>query len=225
MNWRDLVFWRRPPIADLETLATFVDEHSAFLVQKGIHEYSRARAGHYAKVLFNEPEFLEALERSRWRAYPLGLAMVGELVEGVLRHHTGGTAATLSDGLRRLVLSVFDRYPAPAALGEANWREARADLDRRLQALGLHPPKRAIDIAEPYARTYWDLMPIHKDIRSRDFPTTHSYLKITLCNIHDQLTNRADVPALVRQLRDANFPSSRNSDLAARYDSAGRGLG
>jgi hypothetical protein len=224
MNWRDLAFWRRPPIADLDALAAFVDEQSAFLVQKGIYEYSRARAGHYAKVLFGEPEFLEALERSRWRAYPLGLAMVGELVEGVLRSQPGAAAGPHIDDLRRFVLSVFDRYPVPASLGEAGWHDARADLDRRLQALSLHPPKRAIDIPEPYARTYWDLMPIHKEIRSRDFSTTHNYLKVTLCNIHDQLTSRADVPALARQLWEAAPPSSRNSDLAAPTDSIGRGL-
>ena len=226
MNWRDLAFWRQPPIADLDALAAFVDEQAAFLMQKGIYEYSRARAGHYAKVMFNEPEFHEALERSRWRAYPLGLAMVGELVEGVLRGHVGGATAPHLDVWRRFVLSVFDRYPVPASLGEAAWREARSDLDRRLQALGLHPPKRAIDIPEPYARTYWDLMPIHKEVRSRDFPTTHSYLKITLCNVHDQLTSRADVPALARQLRDVRDSlSPRIADLASRSDSAGRGSG
>ena len=46
-------------------------------------------------------------------------------------------------------------------------------------------------------------MPIAKEVRSRDFPTTHSYLKVTLCNIHDELTRRADLPALARQLGDA----------------------
>ena len=62
-------------------------------MQKGIYEYSRARAGHYAKVLFREPEFQAAVEESRWRAYPLGLAMVAELVEGVLRAACRRTAA------------------------------------------------------------------------------------------------------------------------------------
>ena len=171
-------------------------------------------------MLFNEPEFLEALEQSRWRAYPLGLSMVGELVEGALRGHASGAPAPHLDNWRRLVLSVFDRYPVPAALGEAAWHDARADLDHRLQALGLHPPKRAIDIPEPYARTYWNLMPISKEVRSRDFPTTHSYLKITLCNVHDQLTSRADVPALARQLRDVRDSlSPRIADLASRSNS------
>jgi hypothetical protein len=194
MNWRDFMFWRRPPVADLDALAAFIDEHAAFLVQKGLHEYSRARAGHYAKVLFNEEEFLATLERSRWRAYPLGLAMVGELVEGLLRRHAGDDTAQHLDDVLGLVLSVFDRYPPPAALGEQVWREARSELKGRLQLLGLHPPKRAIDIPAPYARTYWDLMPIHKEIRSRDFPTTHSYLKIMLCN-EDSLSPRIADPS------------------------------
>jgi hypothetical protein len=50
-------------------------------------------------------------------------------------------------------------------------------------------------------------MPIAKEVRSRDFPTTHSYLKIMLCNIHEELTRRADLPALARQLREEASPS------------------
>jgi hypothetical protein len=216
MNWRDLLVWRQPPVTDLQSLATFIDEHSAFLVQKGLYEYSRARAGHYAKVLFAEREFLDRLEASRWRAYPLGLAMVGEVVEGMFRRHAGEDMAQHLGRLRAFVLSVFDRYPIPDSLGEGVWRDVRAELAERLQLLGLHPPKRVIDIPEPYARTYWDLMPIHKEIRSSDFPTTLSYLKITLCNIHDELTRRADLAALARQLRDAGSAPSLSPSFGAK---------
>jgi hypothetical protein len=209
MNWRDLMPWRRTPVADLDALATFIDEQSAFLVQKGLHEYARARAGHYAKVLFHEREFNEALDRSRWLAYPLGLAMVGEVVEGALRPHAGAAIGRHTDNLRALVLGVLDRYPAPASLGEAAWAEARAELNQRLQLLGLHAPKRVIDVPAPYARTYWNLMPIAKEVRSKDFSTTHSYLKITLCNIHDDLTRRGDLPALASQLSEAEAGAGR----------------
>jgi hypothetical protein len=227
MNWHDFMFWRPLPVADLEALATFIDERSAFLVQKGLYEYSRARAGHYAKVMFNEPEFLDAIEQSRWRAYPLGLAMVGELVEGVFRPHAGDDRTQHAESWRAFVLSVFDRYPTPASLGEPAWRDARTELDQRLRLLSLHTPKRAVDIPEPYARRYWDLMPIHKEARSRDFSTTRSYLMVTLCNIHDELTRRADVPALARQLREADVGSvsARSADLATHASSAGSGPG
>ena len=113
-------------------LGDFIDRQAAFLVQKGIYEYARARAGHYAKVLFAEPGFQAAVEQSRWRAYPLGLAMVAELVEGVLRPN-GTDRHRQLDALSRSSLSVFDRYPVPPALGAQSWSEARDELARRLQ--------------------------------------------------------------------------------------------
>jgi hypothetical protein len=196
-----LGFLRRPPaIQDAAALADFIDRNSAFLAQKGIYEYARARAGHYSKVLFGEAGFQAAVEIARWRAYPLGLAMVGEMVEGVLRPHAGDERYPETEALAAVVLSVFDRYPVPAALGEETWRNLRDDLARRLQLVGLHPPKRVIDIPEPFAEPYFNLMPIHEKLRGRDFPTTKSYLKITLCNIHDELAKRMDARAMAGRL-------------------------
>ena len=62
-------FWRRkPPIRDVADLATFIDERAAFLVQKGIYDYTRARSGHFAKVMLADPGFQNALNVSSWRA-------------------------------------------------------------------------------------------------------------------------------------------------------------
>ena len=71
-----------------------------------------------------------------------GLAMVAEMVEGVLRPHAGDDRRAALDALRSLVLSVFDRYPVPAALGPPPGAKLRAELERRLRLIGLHPPKR-----------------------------------------------------------------------------------
>ena len=192
--------FRSPPIADAGALAEFIDMQSAFVVQKGIYEYSRARAGHYAKVLFKEQAFLDAVDRSRCSAYPIGLAMVAELVEGVLRPLAGDDRSRQLDALRALILSVFDRYPVPAALGERTWSEARAELARRLQLIGLHPVKRAFEVADPFVRAYFDLLPINEALRRNEFPTIHGYLRATLCNVHEELTKRMDGPALVAAL-------------------------
>jgi hypothetical protein len=153
-------------------------------------------------VLFKEAQFHEAIECSRWSAYPLGLAMVGELVEGVLRPLAAeADRGRQLEALQALVLSVFDRYPTPAGLGESSWNQLRAELARRLQLIGLHPPKRAFTIAEPFAKAYFDLMPIHRQLRASEFPTLHGYLKATLCNIHEELTKRLDAEAIVSSLR------------------------
>jgi hypothetical protein len=197
-------YFRRPaPIRDAAALGDFIDQHSAFLAQKGIYEYARARAGHYAKVLFGESGFQAAVEEARWRAFPLALAMVTELVEGVLSPKTADRRKLL-DALQALSLSVFDRYPVPPSIGDSAWQEQRTELVRRVEMIGMHPPKRAIDIAYPWAQAYFDLMPIHEKLRGSDFPTIRSYLRITLCNIHDELIKRMDAPSLLYTLMDEN---------------------
>jgi hypothetical protein len=194
-------FFRAPsPIRDADALADFIDQNAAFVAQKGIYEYARARAGHYSKVLFRERQFLDAVEQARWRAYPLGLAMVAELVAGVLRIHSEDDRNRRFDALMELVLALFDRHPVPPSLGEQTWAELRAQLARRLQLISLHPPKRAMDIPEPFAQAYWDLMPIHEKLRTQDFPTTRNYLRITMCNIHDAFSKRLDAVAVNESL-------------------------
>jgi len=199
-------FRRPPPIREVGDLGVFIDERAAFVTQKGIYEYARARAGHYSKVLFRERPFQDAVDRSRWRAYPLGLAMVTELVEGIMRPHVGEHRRTALDSLNALSLQVFDRYPVPAALGQVAWLESRRELARRLDLIGLHPPKPAKDIPEPFAESYFALMPIHEKLRGRDFPTIRNYLRVTMCNIHEELTTRLDAPAIAAPLCNRALP-------------------
>ncbi len=189
---------KQAPVRDVAALADFIDANAAFVVQKGLYEYSRARAGHYAKVLFGEKGFQEAIEQSRWRAYPLGLAMVAEIVDNILHENRAVDRRAGLEKLNAIVLAVFDRYPVPAAIDPQTWRDLRVELERRLNLISLHPPKRAMDIPETYIHPYFDLMPIHEKLRGTDFPTTHNYLKVVLCNVHEELSERIDLPAFER---------------------------
>src|ERR1044071_8062902 len=183
------IFFRKPePIRDAAALAEFIDGNAAFVTQKGLYEYSRVRAGHYAKVMFKEETFQQAIEHARWRAYPLGLAMIAEVVDSVLHLEKAHGRQINLEQLREMVLSIFDRYPVPPSIGTGAWRGMRDERDRRLKLIDLHPPKRAKDIQEPYAEAYFDTMPIHEQLLGRDFPTTKNYLKVTLCNVHDELS-------------------------------------
>jgi hypothetical protein len=199
MGFFDL-FRRAPSIRDAGALAEFIDRNAAFLVQKGMYEYSRARAGHYAKVLMREPEFLAAIERARWQAYPLGLAMVGEMVEKILDPLIVDDRRAGIDALRDLILAVFDRYARPDLIDARDWSEARLELARRLDLIGLHAPKAVKDMPTPFAKLYFDLMPIHEKLRAADFLAISNYLRVSLINIHDELVGRVDVPAVVASL-------------------------
>ena len=195
------LFRSRPPVSGREALADFIDSQSAFIVQKGIYEYSRARAGHYAKVLFDEEGFAQSVEHARWQAFPLGLSMLGEMVNGVLASQADGIQRRqILDQLINVVLSVFDRYPVPPSIGEAGWLDMRRELAHRLDMAGGHAPKRVMDIPEPLAEAYFAMMPIHEKLRGRDFQTTRNYLRVSLCNIHDELISRMDRAAVQRAL-------------------------
>ena len=114
----------------------------------------RARAPDIIRKCYSrEPEFQQAVEQSRWRAFPLGLAMVAEVADGVLRPRTGdGPQAGVEALTRDRAVGVRPLSGAGSALGATTGGQLRADLVRRLQSIGLHPPKRAMDIPEPYAQ-------------------------------------------------------------------------
>jgi hypothetical protein len=57
-----------------------------------------------------------------------------------------------------------------------------------------------MDIPEPFAESYFNLLPIHAKLRAAESPTIRNYLRVTLCNIHDELTNRVDADALAAML-------------------------
>ena len=204
------IFRRAPAIREASALADFIDDNAAFLIQKGMYEYSRARAGHYAKVLLREPEFLAAIEKARWQGYPLGLAMVGEMVEKLLDPLIADDRRAGVDALTSLVLSVFDRYPVPEPLGAPTWANERIELGRRLEQVALHPPKSVKDIPVPFTQVYFDLMPIHEKLRAPDFLAISNYLRVSLINIHDNLIERIDVPAVAQSLMGERAHQGQN---------------
>ena len=71
-----------------------------------------------------------------------------------------------------------------------------SELAHRLQLVGLHPPKRVIDIPEQWVQTYFDMMPIHEKLRSRDFPTTRNYLRVRCATSIEEFVDRLDAAAV-----------------------------
>lgn len=194
-------FRRRPPIHEVGQLGDFIDEQSAYLIQRYIFDYTHARTGPLSKAMFGRPEFVRHFERSRWSAFPLGLAMVGEMVEGVLRPHVGEEKRRVLDSLIALVLDVYDRHAIPKAIEPHAWQAAREELAVKLDQVGLHPPKRVIDIPEPYAERYFKMMPFDEELLTNDVPTTRSYLRLTLTHIRDELEKRMNAAEMVEKLR------------------------
>jgi hypothetical protein len=48
---------------------------------------------------------------------------------------------------------------------------------------------------------YFELMPIHHQLKAADAHVTRNYLRVTLINVHIELTKRLDVEAVRDSLR------------------------
>jgi hypothetical protein len=200
-------FRRPPPIVDRASLADFLDTRAAFLAQKSIWDYARGRSGPYFSMIVKEQAFLEGVEVARWKNYPFGLSIVAEMIHGVLLPFAG-PPAPLAASLCAVALDVFDRYPVPAALGEAEWKNARAELATRCQQIGLHPPKAVKDIPVPFAQVFFDNMPIHERLRENDFELIRNQLLINLVSMHRDFTRYANLSAVAAALAAADYQAA-----------------
>jgi hypothetical protein len=191
-----------PPIADRSALVDFLDSRAAFLAQKSIFDYTRGRSGPFFSQIIREQAFVDRVDEARWRTYPFGLSLVAEMVHGALLPLAGETVP-LASALRDCALQAFDRYPVPAPLGREAWDEQRSALAHRVESVALHPPKPVKDIPIPFARVFFDNMPIHEDLRTRDFELIRDHVRTNLISINRDFLKRADLSALVRELLDA----------------------
>jgi hypothetical protein len=191
-------FRGKPPIDSREKLIEFLDTRAAFLIQKNIFDYARARSGPYFKVVVKEPEFQHAVEVSRWTGYPTGLAAVAEIARGVL--FKSAERQSLNDAVSSAALAAFDKYPVPEVLGEETWKKARETLIERLAIIDTHPPKSAKDVILPYAKVLYDSQPIHEELRKSDFEMIQAQLRINMITMHDEFESRAQPAALLSDL-------------------------
>lgn len=201
MGFFDFLLGRKAPIATLDSLSAFIDEQAAFLVQKGIYDYSRARSGHFSKIMLADPGFQKALNRARWRAFPLGLAMVGETVEASLYEEGSKNRRELLDRLVTLVARIYDSYPKPDELTEEEWKAGRSDLLLHLERVSTHPPKRVIDIPVPFAERYFEMMPFDKAFLTPDAPTARSFMQLHLVKVQEELLSRGNLELLRDEFR------------------------
>lgn len=190
------LFRKPPPIATLPALEDFLDSRAAFLVQKCLFEYCRARAGLMWQKLFKEEAFRAAVERARWQNYPIGLETVTLMAEQALRPHAGADAAAMRQGLAAAAGNVTSRYPVPAGFEPEFWAEARRRIAGRIDRAGLAAPLPVKDLPTPTAEEFFANMPIHASLRGGDFVLVRNNLRFNLCRAHEEFTARADLPAL-----------------------------
>ena len=126
--------------------------------------------------------------------------MVGTVAEAALRPYAGDNAHAMLFGLIAMILDHFDRRPVPRAIGDVEWRAARADLERSLNDLVRAPPKTAEAVARDHSSFYLAIMPLHPKLGADNFAALRSQLKLALLQIQEAFAQRANLPALAGEL-------------------------
>ncbi len=205
------LFKKAPSIESLTDLEDFLDTRSAFMVQKCVFEYSRARAGILWQKLFSEVGFKAAVSRSTWKNYPLCLGNITVMVEHVLRPHAGDHQAELRAGMGAAAANVTDRYSIPEGFEAQFWADARERISARVERAGLAAPRPVKDLPRETIKEFFDELPIHKNLRGHDFILVQNNLRSNLCQMHDHFIGRANLPALARSVIAGPQPASQPS--------------
>lgn len=192
-----------PPISSRGDLVDFLDSRGAFLVQKNIMDYARGRSGPHFTALMKEAEFNAALTQSRWTLYPLGVAMVTEMLDSFLRAAGYGVG-----GFAGLSAEAFDRHTPPPSIIPETWAAARAALIARADEIPARVAKPVKDIPLAYSQAVFDALPFHDARKANDFELVQANLRSNLLAMYENLGART-TPAHMAALLTADKPGAR----------------
>jgi hypothetical protein len=196
-----LARWLRPePIASVPELQAFMDSRAAFIAQKCVVEYARARTGVLSTKLFKEAAFKEALTRSRWTTYTIAYCDVSEMVEGLLRSRVRLSRTELAQRLLDWGQAAFLAHGLPEGAPPDFWARAIERLERRLAEARLHAPKPVREIPKTDMDEVFANLPIHESLRGHDYELVQNNLRTNLVRVHEDFLAAVDFDRLVRSI-------------------------
>jgi hypothetical protein len=192
---------RSPPVTTASELAEFLGAQTAYIAQRSVIEYCRARTGLNWDKLFAEPSFLDRLEVCRWEAYAVVLAEVAELALIRLRRYGAADPTTYLAGLVLAAHAALLRHPVPAH--RTSWTDAADFIEQHLARALIAAPRPVHLLGLHSADVIFDLLPIHADLRRQDRTMFQNSVRFAICGAFDEMTRRFDVPALEASLAAA----------------------
>jgi hypothetical protein len=192
---------RRPAVTTGDELAEFLAAQNAYIAQRSVIEYCRARSGLNWDKLFREQSFLDRLEVCRWEAYALVLPEVAELALIRLRRDGAADPEIYLPGLVEAACAALLRHPVPGH--RTAWTDAADAIERHLARALLAAPRPVHLLGLQPADAIFELLPIHADLRREDREMFQNSVRFAICGAFDA-TRRFDVPALETSLPPAD---------------------
>jgi len=185
---------RSAPVTTAGELAECLAAHTAYVAQRSVIEYCRARTGVNWDKLLAEPSFLDRLEVCRWEAYAVVLAEVTELALIRLRRDGANDPEVYLPALVEAAGAALLRHPVPGH--RTSWSDAADAVEHHLARALLAAPRPVHLLGLHSADVIFDLLPIHPDLRREDREMFRNSLRFAICGAFDAMTRQFDVPAL-----------------------------
>ena len=186
-------------IASYAAFLAFLDTRSAFLAQKCVYEYCRARSGVNWDKLMLEADFLAAYEVSRWEAFGAALSDLVVFLEGQLRPSDTRLHARLVDRLVVAAATVLARHRVPAHKPEG-WAGEIAQLRERLNTTQLGQPLAAAEVSRTSGARIYKGLPLHSDMTKHDRQLVTNAVRFNFSRIASDLEAQLEVEPLLREL-------------------------
>jgi hypothetical protein len=167
---------------------------TAYVAQRSVLEYCRARTGLNWDKLSLERSFLERLEICRWEAYAIVLAEVAELALIRLRRDGAADPQTYLPGLVAAAHAALLRHPVPGH--RTTWADAAEAIERHLARAVLAAPRPVHLLGQQSADAIFDLLPIHADLRPQDREMFQNSVRFATCGAFDAMSRCFEVPTL-----------------------------
>jgi hypothetical protein len=190
---------RWPSVTAGPELADFFAAQTAYVAQRSVIEYCRARAGLNWDKLFSEQLFLERLEVCRWEAYAVVLAELAELALTRLRRDGTADPETYLPALAAAAQAALLRHPVPGH--RTSWADAADAIERHLARALLAAPRPVHLLGVHSADTIFDLLPIHAELRPEDREMFQNSVRFAICGVSEVMARCFDLPALEASLQ------------------------
>jgi hypothetical protein len=178
------LFPPRPVVATREDLEDFLRTRAAFVSQKAMYEYCRARAGVMWDKLMLEEAFVAELERGRWQAFAAALSDLAVVAELVLRQHSrdGAHVPVLAASAARVLAG----EPRLRAWG-VDAAAVEAEIRLRLAEAAANPPRKVYQISERAGGRIFALLPIHPSVRRADEAMVVNSVRFLMIRAYEEL--------------------------------------
>jgi hypothetical protein len=187
----------RPVIDTAASLEDFLRSRAAFVSQKVMYEYCRARAGVLWDKLMLERSFVAALENGRWQAFVAALSDVAVVAELAVRPHARGPA--YGAGIAEAAVGIMAAEPRLSAAG-VPVEPVAAEIRLRLADAVASPPRKVYEIAERSGGRIFALLPMHPSVRRYDEAMVVNSVRFLMVRAYEDLTAAADGPRLAAAL-------------------------